>query len=488
MDFSAYITVLLLLIPLIGVLFVYSMPGNKCSRVIGVLFSLLNFLVSLYMLYVFDVSNSAEYQFLFEYELLSFLNINFGVDGISLLFILLTTLLTLICLGISWRFEIANIRNYVMMFLLLESFIIGVFISLDVFLFYIFFESVLIPMFFIIGIWGGQERVYAAFKLFLYTLFGSVFFFIALIYMYNAFGTSDMRVLMHNLQSLSFQEQNYIWIASFIAFAIKIPMWPFHTWLPDAHVQAPTAGSVILAGILLKLGGYGFIRFSLGMLPDSSLFFQDFIFTLSAIAVVYTSLIALMQQDIKKMIAYSSVAHMGFVTAGLFSFNEEGIAGAIYQMISHGLISGALFICIGVLYDRMHTRNIADYGGIANIMPAYAFIFMFFSMASMGLPGTSGFVGEFLSMLGIYKASPIVCAFISTGMVLGAGYMLWLYKRVVFGEVVHKKVSLMKDLYCYEWALFIPLIALTLLYGIRANYILDLIRLPVGDLVANFNV
>ena len=367
-------------------------------------------------------------------------------------------------------------------FLVLETLMIGVFCALDLVLFYLFFEAGLIPMFLIIGIWGGPRRVYASFKFFLYTLLGSVLMLLAIIYMYWTSGTTDIVALLAN-PGFTPEAQKWLWLAFFASFAVKMPMWPVHTWLPDAHVEAPTAGSVILAAILLKMGGYGFLRFSLPMFPDASLYFQDFVFVLSVIAIVYTSLVALMQEDMKKLIAYSSVAHMGFVTMGIFSLNRQGIDGAMFQMISHGLVSGALFLCVGVVYDRMHTREIAAYGGLVKTMPLYAFTFMVFTMANVGLPGTSGFVGEFLSLLGAFQANTWVAFFATTGVILSAAYALWLYRRVVFGKLEKPALMHLPDMTPRELATLAPLVVLTIFFGAYPAPILDIFGASVETLI-----
>jgi len=406
-----------------------------------------------------------------------------GIDGISLMMILLTTFLTPICLLVSVNSIKNRVKEYVICFLLLEGFVIGSFAATDLVLFYIFFEAMLIPMFLIIGIWGGKNRVYASFKFFLYTLFGSVLFLIAIIYIYIITGTSDIVVLNSKLSLLDIGVQKWLWLAFAISFAIKIPMFPFHTWLPDAHVQAPTAGSVILAGILIKLGAYGFLRFSLPFFPAASLFFAPTIFALSVIAIIYGSIVALMQEDMKKMIAYSSVAHMGFITMGIFAMNMQGLQGAIMQMISHGLVSSALFLGVGVVYDRLHTREIADYGGLANKMPKYAGFMMLFTMAAVGLPGTSGFVGEFLSIIGVFQVNKIVATLAAFGMVLGATYMLWLYARVIFGEVKNDKIKNITDINKIEFCVLLLMSLLVLLIGIYPASVLRFIDVPVQQII-----
>ena len=370
-------------------------------------------------------------------------------------------------------------------FLVLETLMIGVFCSLDIVLFYLFFEAGLIPMFLIIGIWGGPRRVYASFKFFLYTLIGSLLMLLAIMAMYGVAGTTDITVLLKTDFPTSMQK--YLWLAFFASFAVKMPMWPVHTWLPDAHVEAPTAGSVILAGILLKMGGYGFIRFSLPMFPDASLYFAPMVWTLSIIAIVYTSLVALVQEDMKKLIAYSSVAHMGFVTMGLFAMNTQGVQGAVFQMVSHGFVSGALFLCVGVVYDRIHTRDIAAYGGLVQRMPLYAFVFMVFTMANVGLPGTSGFVGEFLTLIGAFGANPWVAFFATTGVILSAAYALYLYRRVIFGVLEKPALVGIMDLDAREIALFTPLLLLTIYYGVHPGPILDACAASVDHLVRGFD-
>ncbi len=407
-----------------------------------------------------------------------------GVDGFSFPFIVLTAFLMPFCILASWTSVTKRVREYMVAFLILETLMIGVFAALDLVLFYLFFEAGLIPMFLIIGIWGGKRRVYASYKFFLYTLLGSVLMLLALMAMYWNAGTTDIPTLLAHKFPAGMQ--TWLWLAFFASFAVKMPMWPVHTWLPDAHVEAPTAGSVILAAILLKMGGYGFIRFSIPMFPEASQYFAPFVFALSVIAIVYTSLVALMQEDIKKLIAYSSVAHMGFVTMGLFTLTPQGIQGAMFQMVSHGLVSGALFLCVGVVYDRMHTREIAAYGGLVNRMPVYAVIFMVFTMANVGLPGTAGFVGEFLTLMGAFRANPWV-AFIATfGVILSAAYALWLYRRVMFGELVKPELKGIADLDRREMAILIPLVLLTIWYGVRPGTILDAFAAPTEALIKNY--
>lgn len=415
-----------------------------------------------------------------------------GVDGISVLFILLTAFLTPLCIFASQTAIKSRMFDYMVAFLILESLMIGVFCALDLILFYLFFEAVLIPMFIIIGVWGGKNRVYASYKFFLYTLLGSVLMLAAILWIYN-FGaqelgsaTTDIRVLSKELD-IPMGAQSWLWLAFFASFAVKMPMWPVHTWLPDAHVEAPTAGSVILAGILLKLGGYGFLRFSLPLFPDASIQFGPLIFWMSIIAIIYTSLVAYRQQDMKKLIAYSSVAHMGFVTMGIFAVNVQGIQGAIFQMLSHGLISGALFFCVGVIYDRMHTREIAFYGGLVKSMPIYAFFLMLFTMANVGLPGTSGFVGEILTMIGGYQVSPWIGLGAATGMILSAVYALYLYRAVIFGEQTNEKLNDIQDMTGREIIVLAPLAFFVILLGVYPSLITDITAVSVDNLIADFN-
>jgi NADH-quinone oxidoreductase subunit M len=419
-----------------------------------------------------------------------------GVDGISILFVMLTTFMMPLVIYASWGVT-TRIKEYMVAFLLLETLMLGVFMALDLVLFYLFFEAGLIPMFLIIGIWGGKNRIYASFKFFLYTLLGSVLMLIAMIAMYADAGTADIPTLMthqfgsEDLSVLGIHVvggmQTLLFLAFFASFAVKMPMWPVHTWLPDAHVQAPTAGSVVLAAILLKMGGYGFLRFSLPMFPVGSAVMADLVFWMSAIAIVYTSLVALVQEDMKKLIAYSSVAHMGYVTMGIFAANQQGIDGAIFQMLSHGFISGALFLCVGVIYDRMHTRDIDAYGGLVNRMPAYALIFMFFTMANVGLPGTSGFVGEFLTLLGIFQVNTWVALFATSGVILSAAYALWLYRRVVMGDLIKESLKSITDMGTRERVIFAPLVVMTLLLGVYPALALDVIAPAVENLVSNYN-
>ncbi|MCF6273049.1 MAG: NADH-quinone oxidoreductase subunit M [Rhodobacteraceae bacterium] len=457
--------------------------------------TIVTFLASLAILGQFDPSNT-DFQMVEEAAWIAGLTYKMGVDGISITFVMLTTFLMPIVIGASWKVD-KRVKEYMIAFLVLETLMIGVFLSLDLILFYVFFEAGLIPMFLIIGIWGGKDRVYASFKFFLYTLLGSVLMLIAMIAMWYDAGTTDIPTLLkHTFSSESISvwgwqivggAQTLMWLAFFASFAVKLPMWPVHTWLPDAHVQAPTAGSIVLAAILLKLGGYGFLRFSLPMFPVASIQMQDFVFVLSVIAIIYTSLVALVQTDMKKLIAYSSVAHMGFVTLGIFSFNKQGLDGAIFQMISHGFISGALFMGVGVIYDRMHTREIDAYGGLAVRMPAYALVFMLFTMANVGLPGTSGFVGEFLTLAGVFQVNTWVAAGATTGVVLSAGYALWLYRRVAFGDLIKQSLQNIQDVSTRERLLFAPLVIMTILLGVYPALLLDLIGPSVDALISNFN-
>ena len=451
------------------------------------------FLISLFVLAGFDSANTG-FQFVEEYAWILGLKYKMGVDGISVLFVMLTTFLMPLTIAACWSVEV-RVKEYMIAFLVLETLMLGVFCALDMVLFYLFFEAGLIPMFLIIGIWGGKERIYAAFKFFLYTFLGSVLMLVAMIVMYLDAGTTDIpSLLTHNfafddIVILGFHIvgglQTLLFFAFFASFAVKMPMWPVHTWLPDAHVQAPTAGSVVLAAILLKMGGYGFLRFSLPMFPVASDLLAPLVLWMSAIAIVYTSLVALAQTDMKKLIAYSSVAHMGYVTMGIFAANQQGIDGAIFQMLSHGFISGALFLCVGVIYDRMHTREIDAYGGLVNRMPAYALVFMFFTMANVGLPGTSGFIGEFLTLMGIFQVNTWVAAVATTGVILSAAYALWLYRRVVMGELLKDGLRLITDMTRRERAIFAPLIVMTLLLGVYPSLVTDIIAPSVSALVSD---
>ena len=465
-------------LPLFGALFLLMIRGEdevvaQNARHVSLWVTGFTFLVSLTLLIGFDPQIPG-YQFEETAEWLPGTGIGYhmGVDGISMPFVLLSTFLTPLSILASWRAIKVRVREYMIAFLVLETMMVGMFASLDMLMFYLFFEAVLIPMFIIIGVWGGARRVYAAFKFFLYTLLGSVLMLVCMLAMYIEVGTTDIPVLTG--YSFGVGMQTWLFLGFMASFAVKVPMWPVHTWLPDAHVEAPTAGSMILAGVLLKMGGYGFIRFSLPMFPHASEFFAPLIFSLSIIAIIYTSLVALAQSDMKKLIAYSSVAHMGFVTIGIFTLTEQGIAGAMFQMISHGLVSAALFFSVGVVYDRLHTRDISAYGGVAAVMPRYAVFFMFMMLASVGLPGTSGFVGEMLVLVGAWKASTWVAFFTATGLVLGATYMLWLYRRVMFGGIVHDDVKTMEPINRREFAIFLPITVLVLWFGVYPASLLDL--------------
>lgn len=453
----------------------------ELAKWVALVTTLATLALSLVMLGQFD-RTTADFQFVEDFAWFGGLHYRMGVDGISVLFVVLTAFLMPLCIAASWRSIEHRIEEYLIAFLALETLVIGVFCALDLILFYLFFEFGLAPMFLIIGVWGGKNRVYAAFKFFLYTLLGSVLMLAAVLGMIGITGTSSIPELM--TYDFGQEIQIWLWLAFFASFAVKMPMWPVHTWLPDAHVEAPTAGSVILAGVLLKMGGYGFMRFSLPMFPDASAYFTPLVFALSVIAIVYTSLVAFRQTDIKKLIAYSSVAHMGFVTLGIFSGNAQGEQGAIFQMVSHGLISGALFLCVGVVYDRMHTREIAFYGGLVNRMPWYAAIFLLFTMGNVGLPGTSGFVGEILTMAGAYQASTWAAIVAATGVILSAVYALSLYRRVVFGEITNPALAEIKDLNWREVAIFAPLIIGTLYLGIYPAAVFDITQASVDNLVA----
>jgi NADH-quinone oxidoreductase subunit M len=476
-------------LPLTGVLFLMLIRGNEesiaaNSRLVALWVSGFTFLLSLYLYIGFD-PEIVGYQFEERADWITGSGISYhlGIDGISMPFILLATFLTPLSILASWKSITHRARDYMIAFLVLEVMMVGMFASLDMLMFYLFFEGVLIPMFIIIGVWGGAERVYAAFKFFLYTLLGSVLMLVCMLVMYQMVGTTDLPALA--AFAFSPEVQFWLFLGFFASFAVKVPMWPVHTWLPDAHVQAPTAGSMILAGVLLKMGGYGFLRFSLPMFPDASEYFAPFIFVLSIIAVIYTSLVALAQSDMKKLIAYSSVAHMGFVTIGIFTLTEQGIAGAMFQMISHGLVSAALFFCVGVVYDRLHTREISAYGGVVDAMPRYAAFFMFMMLASVGLPGTSGFVGEMLVLVGAWEASHWVAILAATGLILGACYMLWLYRRVVFGRAEKPEVLEMAALDRREVMIFVPLTILVLWFGIYPATLLDVMAYTVSDIMAN---
>lgn len=482
---------LITFLPLAGVLFLLFIRGDdetvaRNARSTALLTTVFTFFLSLYMYAGFDKS-SADFQFLEAAEWLPGLGIQYkmGVDGISIFFVLLSTFLSIICVLASWESVRKRVKEYMIAFLLLETMMVGMFCALDTVLFYIFFEGVLIPMFIIIGVWGGHNRVYAAFKFFLYTLLGSVLMLLAILAIYFETGTSDIPELATIVIDSGMQK--WLWLAFMASFAVKVPMWPVHTWLPDAHVEAPTAGSVILAGVLLKMGGYGFLRFSLPIMPEASQYFMPLIFGLSVIAVIYTSLVALVQEDMKKLIAYSSVAHMGFVTIGIFTFNQQGIEGSMFQMLSHGIVSAALFLCVGVVYDRLHTREITRYGGLVKNMPKYATVFMVFTMASVGLPGTSGFVGEFLVLIGVYQVSTLTSFLAATGVILGAAYMLYLYRRVVFGEATKSDVKTMKDISAREIVIFAPLVILVFWMGVYPSSFIAPMAPSVKKIVDNYH-
>jgi len=472
-------------LPLVGALLIATLNAEavRNARWIALWTTLITFFVSLLIWWNFDTT-TAGFQFVEEYDWLGPLKYKMGVDGISMLFVILTTFLMPLCILASWEAIQDRVKEYMIAFLVLETLMLGVFCALDLALFYLFFEGGLIPMFLIIGVWGGKRRVYASFKFFLYTLLGSVLMLLAMMAMYWHAGTTDIPTLLTT--KFPVEMQWWLWIAFFASFAVKMPMWPVHTWLPDAHVEAPTAGSVILAGILLKMGGYGFLRFSLPMFPNASADFTPFIFSLSIIAIIYTSLVALVQDDMKKLIAYSSVAHMGFVTIGIFAASQQGVDGAIFQMLSHGLVSSALFLCVGVIYDRMHTREIAAYGGLADRMPKYAAAFMVFTMANVGLPGTSGFIGEFLTLLAAFKANTWVAILATTGIILSAAYALYLYRRIIFGALQKTNLRGILDLSPREIAIMAPLVLLTIFYGFYPAPVLDVTAASVKNLVQNY--
>ena len=457
---------------------------DQAAKWIALVTTLATLALSVLLVAKFD-PNIAGFQFVEDVNWFTGIHYRMGVDGISVLFVLLTAFLLPLCIIASWTSIKERVVEYLVAFLILEVLVIGVFCALDLIVFYLFFEGQLVPMFLIIGVWGGKNRVYAAYKFFLYTLLGSVLMLAAILAMAGIAGTTSIPELL--TYHFDPKLQILLWLAFFASFAVKMPMWPVHTWLPDAHVEAPTAGSVILAGILLKMGGYGFLRFSLPMFPSASHYFTPLVFALSVIAVVYTSLVAFRQTDIKKLIAYSSVAHMGFVTMGIFSGNAQGEQGAIYQMLSHGVISGALFLCVGVVYDRMHTREIAFYGGLTNRMPWYAAVFLLFTMGNVGLPGTSGFVGEILTMTGAYHVSTWTAIVAATGVILSATYALTLYRRVMFGEITNSQLATITDLSVRELVIFSPLIVGTLVLGLQPNLVLDLTAASVDHLVAAYN-
>ena len=475
-------------LPLLGALLIAFLRGRDESadrnvRFIALWTTLITFAISLLIWRDFD-AGTAQFQFVELQPWLGPISYHLGVDGISMPFVILTTFLMPLCILASWIAITSRVKEYMIAFLVLETLMIGVFVSLDLVLFYLFFEGGLIPMFLIIGVWGGQRRVYASFKFFLYTLAGSVLMLLAIMAMYWEAGTTDIPVLLaHDFPA---SMQTWLWFAFLASFAVKMPMWPVHTWLPDAHVEAPTAGSVILAGILLKMGGYGFLRFSIPMFPLASADFAPLIFALSVVAIIYTSLVALAQEDVKKLIAYSSVAHMGFVTIGVFTLTIQGLQGGIFQMLSHGIVSAALFLCVGVVYDRMHTREIAAYGGLADRMPLYAFCFMIFTMANVGLPGTSGFVGEFLSLTGAFKVNTWVAFLATTGVILSAAYALWLYRRMIFGKLEKPALRAIQDLTWREAAVMAPLVILTILFGVYPAPILDATATSVEALIKDY--
>ena len=480
----------LILLPSIGALFILlskskDQSNYQSSKYVALFVSFANFFISVYLWYIFD-PNITDFQFVENREWISgFINYKVGIDGISILFIVLSTLITPLCIVSVNKTINTKLKEFLIAILIMESLMIGVFCSLDLVIFYLFFEGGLIPMFLIIGIWGGARRVYSAFKFFLFTLLGSVLMLIAIISIYWINGTTDI-VELYNL-GIGENYQNLLWLAFFSSFAVKTPMWPFHTWLPDAHVEAPTAGSVLLAAILLKMAGYGFIRFSIGLFPIASENFVPLIYVLSLVAIVYTSLVALMQEDMKKLIAYSSVAHMGYVTLGIFTVTQQSLEGGIVQMISHGLVSAALFLCVGVVYDRMHSRLIKTYGGLASIMPKYAVFFMVFTLAAVGLPGTSGFVGEFLILMGVFKKSFLVATIASLGVILAVAYMLWLYKRVIFGELINKDLVKMLDLNKSEIFILTCLAIPTLFFGFYPEPLLNTIDASISNLIDTYN-
>lgn len=477
---------IIIFLPLLGALFILLIRGEEerighNSRIVALWTSLLTFILSIILVMNYEADGPA-YQFVENTPWIDDLHIRYhiGVDGISILFILLSTFLTPLCILSSWTAITKRVRGYMLAFLCLETFMIGMFCALDLVLFYAFFEGVLIPMFLIIGIWGGERRIYACFKFFLYTFLGSVFMLLAIIAIYLQVGTTDLDVVA--LHSFSPLMQKWLWVAFFASFAVKIPMWPVHTWLPDAHVEAPTAGSVILAGVLLKMGGYGFLRFSLPLFPDASLYFAPFVMTLSIIAIIYTSLVAMVQQDMKKLIAYSSIAHMGFVTLGIFAMTMQSVTGSVVQMLSHGIVAAALFLCVGVVYDRLHTREIAKFGGLVKVMPIFSILFMIFTLASIGLPGTSGFVGEFLVIVGAYKVTPVFATLAASGMVLGAVYGLWLYRRLIYGKITNLDLKPLLDVNGREIAILASLAVVVFWIGVFPSSFTNVINPSVKRL------
>ncbi len=479
----------LILLPILGSFFIFfsksKSNSNLSSKYLALFVTFGNFVLSLYLWYLFDPSTS-EFQFIEEKSWIKgFINYKVGIDGISILFIVLTTFITPLCV-VSVNNSIKNkLKDFLVAILVMESLMIGVFCSLDLVVFYLFFEGGLIPMFLIIGIWGGEKRVYSAFKFFLYTLLGSVLMLVAIISIYWMTGSTDITYL-YSL-GIDAKYQNLLWLAFFSSFAVKTPMWPVHTWLPDAHVEAPTAGSVLLAAILLKMAGYGFIRFSIGLFPIASEYFIPLIYFLSLAAIIYTSFVALMQEDMKKLIAYSSVAHMGFVTLGIFTFTEQGLEGGIFQMISHGLVSAALFFSVGVVYERMHTRLINNYGGLVVVMPKYAIVLMIFTLGAIGLPGTSGFIGEFLILMGAFKKSFLVATIASLGVILSAAYMLWLYKRIIFGDIIKNELKKIKDLNKTELFILSFLVFPIIFFGFYPEPLLNTVEISIKDLIEMYN-
>jgi len=471
-------------VPLFGALAILAMPKAQSARWIALGTTIVVFALSLVMWAGFDNANPG-FQMVEKANWLGGgISYHMGVDGISMLFVVLTAGLMPFCIAASWESVETRVAEYMIAFLVLETIMIGVFCALDLVLFYVLFEAGLIPMFLIIGIWGGKRRVYASFKFFLYTFIGSVLMLLAIMSMYWYAGTTDIAVLLNGVH-FPRAMQTWLWLAFFASFAVKMPMWPVHTWLPDAHVEAPTAGSVILAGILLKMGGYGFLRFSLPMFPSATEMFAPLVFTMSIVAIIYTSLVALAQEDMKKLIAYSSVAHMGFVTLGIFTLTHQGVEGGIFQMLSHGVVSGALFLCVGVVYDRMHTREIAAYGGLVSRMPLYAACFMVFTLANVGMPGTSGFIGEFLTMLGAYLHNSWLAIFSATGVILSAGYALFLYRRIIFGSLVKPSLQTIQDLNAREIALLAPLVVITIALGFYPKPVTDVTTPAVAKLIAD---